>query len=367
MASFSEYKFTFEAEQEDFKFALNSGIRDLGGKTQLTYYPGVDHEITTGIDYVFHRFSPGTLSASSGSTEFDVGSEELNYSHETAWYLQDQFDLGEKIRINAGIRAVYYAQVGPFKRYIPADNDNFAQPEEPTEVNYSKGDIVTDYFGLEPRFNIRYKLNERSSIKAGYTHNYQFVHLASLSPTSLPTDVWIPSSELVRPQFGKQGSIGYFIDFRDGKYEGSVETYYKDLKNLVEYKDGVQPEDNVANNVDNNLTFGDGQSYGVEFFLKKKTGNLNGWVGYTWSKTNRTFEDINEGRTFNAKFDRRHDLSVVGNYKLNEKLTFGASFVYATGNSITLPASIYVVENNVLFEYGDRNSFRMDAYHRVDI
>jgi len=367
MASFSDYQFTFEVEQEDFKFALNSGIRDIGGKVQLTYYPGLNHEITAGVDYVFHRFSPGTLSASSGSTEFDTGSEELNYSHETAWYLQDQFDLGEKVRINAGIRAVYYAQVGPFTRYIPPNNDSFASPEQAEEVTYGKGDVVTDYFGIEPRLNIRYKLNERSSIKGGYTHNYQFVHLASLSPTSLPTDIWIPSSELVRPQFGRQGSIGYFTDLRNRKYEASVEIYYKDLENLIEYKNGVQPEDNVGNNVDNNLTFGDGQSYGIELFLKKNTGDLNGWIGYTWSKTNRTFEDINEGRTFNAKFDRRHDLSVTGNYKLNEKLTFGAAFVYATGNSITLPASIYVVENNVLFEYGDRNSFKMAPYHRVDV
>ncbi|NQX93297.1 MAG: TonB-dependent receptor, partial [Flavobacteriales bacterium] len=130
---------------------------------------------------------------------------------------------------------------------------------------------------------------------------------------------------------------------------------------------GTQPEDNVANNVDNNLTFGTGESYGVELFVKKAQGDLNGWIGYTLSRTTRTFLEIDEGRTFPAKFDRTHDLSVVMNYKLNEKWSFGGAFVYGTGNAITLPQQIYFVENNPLFDYGDRNSFRMDPYHRVDI
>lgn len=368
MASFSDYNFAFEATQEDFSFSLQSGIRDWGGKVMFNYYPSINHEITGGIDYVFHKFTPGTLTANSGETSFDLGDEEINFSHEGGVFIQDEFELGERWKFNAGLRYAYFAQVGPFTRFIPnPGNDNISSPLPDEIVEYGKGDVVQVYDGWEPRFNFRYKLNGRSSIKGGYTHNYQFIHLASLSPTSLPTDIWLPSSELIRPQFGRQGSIGYFTDLKEKQYEASVEAYYKTMENLVEYKDGVAPEDNVGTNVDNNLTFGDGTSYGLEFFLKKKTGRLNGWVGYTWSKTDRVFEAINDGRAFPAKFDRRHDLSVVLSYNLTEKWTLGAAFVYATGNAITLPESIFFVENNVLFNYGDRNSFRMAPYHRADI
>ena len=367
MASFTDYQFSFKASQEEFSFALNSGIRDYTGKVQFTSYPNLAHEITGGVDYTFHRFSPGTLSASSGDTEFDFGSEEINLSHELAFYLQDEFDLSESIKINAGLRYVYFAQVGPFTRYIPAENIGLVMSSPASEVQYDRGELVHDFNAFEPRFNFRWKINERSSVKGGYTHNFQFVHLASLSPTSLPTDVWIPATDKAQPQFGRQASLGYFRNWLDGLLESSVEVYYKDLENLVEYIPGTQPEDNVGNNVDNNLTFGDGESYGVELFLKKTRGDLNGWIGYTLSRTTRTFLGIDEGRTFPAKFDRTHDLSVVLSYKLSNRWTFGTSFVYGTGNAITLPQSIYFVENNVLFDYGDRNSFRMAPFHRWDV
>ncbi len=367
MASFSDYNFAFEAKQEDFSFSLQSGIRDYGGKVMFNYYPSINHQITGGVDYVFHTFTPGTLTANSGDTNFDLGDEEINYSHEGGVFIQDEFEVGERWKFNAGLRYSYFAQVGPFTRYIPSEDNSIVAPQPDEVVQYTRGDLVQMYDGWEPRFNFRYSINSRSSIKGGYTHNYQFIHLASLSPTSLPTDIWLPSSELIRPQFGRQGSLGYFTDLKEAQYEASVEAYYKTMDNLVEYKDGIAPEDNVGTNVDNNLTFGDGTSYGLEFFLKKKTGRLNGWVGYTWSKTDRVFEDINQGNPFPAKFDRRHDLSIVMSYDLTEKWTLGAAFVYATGNAITLPESIYFVENNVLFNYGDRNSYRMAPYHRADI
>jgi hypothetical protein len=197
--------------------------------------------------------------------------------------------------------------------------------------------------------------------------NYQYIHLTSLSPTSLPTDVWIPSTDLTKPQIGVQYSVGYFRNFHQDDYETSVELYYKDMYNQTEYKEGAQPEQTVNDNIDNLLIYGRGYSYGAEFFLKKRTGNLNGWIGYTWSKTFRVFDEVNNGEPFPTRWDRRHDISFVANYALNKKWEFGFVFVYATGNAITLPVERYFIEGKIVDRYGDRNSFRMAPYHRADI
>jgi hypothetical protein len=183
----------------------------------------------------------------------------------------------------------------------------------------------------------------------------------------LPTDVWLPSTDVLRPQFGQQFSIGYFRNFLNDMLETSVEVYYKNMDNVSEYREGAQPEQSVNDNIDNLLVFGIGRSYGLELFVKKRLGNWSGWVGYTWSVTERRFDDINFGKWFPARWDRRHDISVVSTYKLNDRLEFGFVFVYGTGNAITLPVERYVFENRIVDVYGDRNSFRMAPYHRADV
>ncbi|MEY3584937.1 MAG: hypothetical protein RLZZ243_1, partial [Bacteroidota bacterium] len=206
-----------------------------------------------------------------------------------------------------------------------------------------------------------------SSIKAGYAYNYQYVHLTSLSAVSLPTDIWFPTTDIAKPEKGWQGSVGYFRNFFKDKFESSVEVYYKEMKNMIEFKEGALPGDDVNDNTDNLLVFGEGRAFGIEFFFKKSVGRFTGWVGYTWAKTNRRFPDINEGNIYAAKYDRRHDLTLVGTYKLDDRWTFSASFIYATGNTLTLPSSWYVQEQNLLFNYGPRNSTRMAPYHRLDL
>lgn len=367
IVTFSDYKFEFKAEQEEFEFKLFSGIKDWAAKTQLAYYPNLRHRVLAGIDYTYHQFTPSSVTASSGETEFDTGEIVKLYSHECAAYLLDEWDITENLRINGGLRASYFAHVGPYTKFIPNEvQDNITPSNPPTVVEYERGDLIGDYFKVEPRINMRWTVDRASSIKAGFTQNYQYLHLTSLSATSLPTDVWIPSTDIVKPQFGTQYSVGYFRNFLDNQFEMSVETYYKRMDNLVEYKEGTLPEDNVNDNIDNHLTFGEGYSYGLELFLKKRTGNLTGWLGYTWSKTNRIFEAINNGEEYPAKFDRRHDFSIVLTYVLNPQFTFGGAFVYASGNAITLPLERYFYDGFILEEFGPRNSFRMEPYHRAD-
>ncbi len=366
--TYSNYDFAFNGSQDEFSFSLKSGIEDWSGKVQLSWYPNLKHEIKGGVDYVFHAFSPSQASAQSDDTVFDLGGDMITYSHETAVYIQDDFSVSKDLKVNLGLRYSSFAHVGPFTRYIENENDSpFTQLEPKETIEYGRGDLIKWYGGFEPRLSARYTLNERSSIKAGFAQNYQYVHLASLTPTSLPTDVWLPSSDVVNPQFGRQYSIGYFRNFDNDTWETSVEIYYKDMDNLVEYEEGAQPENNLNNNTDNQLIFGSGYSYGAEFFVKKAMGDLNGWVGYTWSKTMRLFEDLNDGNEYPSRFDRRHDLSLVLSYKINEKWELGGVFIYGTGSAITLPVERYFYEGRIVDVYGERNSFRMAAYHRADI
>jgi hypothetical protein len=359
--TFTDYLFSFNSEQDNFKFSLKSGIRDVGGKVDFSYFPSTRHKLKWGAEYLYHTFTPTSVSASQDDTEFDTGEAQKLYSHESAFYFLDEFDLNEKIRFNAGLRYSMYQFVGPFKRFIHSPingNDSVIQ--------YNKGDLIKFYQGFEPRISMRWLLSKKSSIKAGYAYNYQYVHLTSLSAVSLPTDIWFPTTDIAKPQKGWQASLGYFQNFKENKYEASVEVYYKGMKNLIEYKQGALPSDNVNDNTDNLLVFGTGWSYGAEFFIKKATGKLTGWIGYTWAKTERLFPDL-QAEVFPAKYDRRHDLTVVAGYKLNERWTFGASFIYASGNTLTLPNSWYVQDQSILFNYGLRNSTRMAPYHRLDI
>jgi hypothetical protein len=184
---------------------------------------------------------------------------------------------------------------------------------------------------------------------------------------SLPMDIWVPSSTLVKPQYSQQYTAGLFHNFKDNLIETSVELYYKKMTHIIEYKDGAMPGDNIGNNEDANFVFGEGYSYGVELFIKKNIGKLTGWIGYTLSKTDHIFPDINEGNPFPAKYDRRHDLSVVLNYHFNDQLTFSTVFVYATGNTMTLPIGRYLIDNRIVVEYMPRNGYRMAPYHRMDV
>lgn len=368
IGTFTKYNFAFQFSQDDnFSFKLSSSIKDWGVKTQLNYFPNIRHNVKTGLDFIYHEFVPSSLAANAGDTEFDLGGEVHIFSREYAAFIQDDFDITEKLRLHAGFRMAGFQHIGPYKKYIISENQgNLLPPTPPEIIDYEKGEVLKSFWKPEPRLNMRYKTGTKSSIKASYTHNYQFLHLTSMSATSMPMDIWIPSTDVVEPQFGEQFALGYFKNFFRDTLETSIELYYKNLDNLIEFIPGTAPEDNVNNNIDNNLTFGTGYSYGAEFFIKKALGDFSGWIGYTWSKTMRNFETISE-KEFPAKFDRRHDLSVVFNYKINKRFVVGGDFVYATGNSITIPVSRYFVEGQVVDVYGERNGFRMPAYHRADI
>jgi hypothetical protein len=359
---FTDYDFSFEAAQDAFEIKLFSGITDYNIKSDVTWLPRPDHAVRFGGNYIFHVFVPSNATARSGDVEFDAGGTLKQYAHDVAVYVNDEVDVTTKFKINAGLRYTCFQQVGPFTRYVKDPTRGITTDT----IYYDAGENVKTYAHIEPRLTMRYALRH-SSVKASLTRNYQYIHLASLSTVTLPTDVWVPSSSRVQPQEGTECSLGYFRNFKDNTYESSVEVYYRDMKNQVEYADGALPENNVNDNVDNNYTFGRGWSYGAEFFFKKRKGKFNGWVGYTLSATKRQFDELNDGKTFYARYDRRHDVSIVLVYETGDRWTLGATWVYSTGNLVTLPASRYFIDNRIVFEYGERNGYRLAPYHRLDI
>lgn len=213
--------------------------------------------------------------------------------------------------------------------------------------------------------NAVYLLDDKSSIKASYNRIYQYLHILSNASSGTPTDIWAPSTPLIKPQYADQVALGYFRNFLDNKLEFSVEGYYKQLGNQVDYEDGA--ETFLNEDLEAELVFGQGRAYGMEVFLRKRQGKFTGWVSYTLSKSERQFADINNGNWFSARQDRRHDISVVGVYDITKKWSLSAAWVYYTGDAITFPSGKYEVDGQIVNLFSSRNGDRMPDYHRLDI
>lgn len=350
-AIFNDYNFEAGSSRESFSFRYLSGIRDLNLKMDLDYYANNGHSIKYGANYIYHTFNPGVATAKSGDVEFSNNKKEY-HAHDVAAYVTDEWKINSRFSMNYGLRISSFTQVGEYKSLL-------------TGKNYAKGETVKTYVGLEPRWSAKFSLNSASSVKAGITRNNQYIHLVSNSNSTLPGDLWVPSTEFVKPQIAWQYALGYFRNIHNNQYEASVEVYYKDMKNQIDYREDYVPD--AAVDLESQFIFGRGYSYGAEFFLRKNKGKLNGWIGYTLSKTDRVFSEINDGKPFPIIYDRRHDLSVVANYQLSSKWELGGIFVFSTGNAYTPTESIYFVDNRPFISYGPRNSARIPNYHRMDI
>ncbi len=359
-AIFNNYNFTFKATQNNFEIKLASGIQDLSIKQDFDFYPYAKHKIKFGALYTFHKFTPSVISGKQDSVVFNPLNAQVKYAREGAAYFQDDWELSPKFQINAGIRYSFFQQVGPNKIYnTDADGNRI------DSIITTKGQQVKYYGGLEPRLTLRYSINEKMSVKASVTRNLQYIHLVSNSGTTLPTDLWVPSTYKVKPQISWLYAAGLFKNFKNNTYETSFEVYYKQMQNQIEYKDGYTP--NTLDDTENSFVFGKGWSYGTELFINKIKGRLTGWIGYSLSWTWRQFPELNSGDKYPAKYDRRNDLSIVALYELNKKWKISASFVYGTGNAATLPQRFYIIGNVLTQEYSRINQYRLPSYHRLDL
>jgi outer membrane receptor protein involved in Fe transport len=356
---YNDYKFSFGAAQNDFELKLSSGIRDWNAKLDFDYFASPKHKLKFGGLYTYHTFVPNVLTGSQGDTEFEPNNDNKKYAGEAALYVQDDWVISDKININAGVRYSRFAQLGPYTIY-----DRDADGNRTDSTPYGKGKAIKTYGGFEPRFTVRYSIDDETSVKAGVARNLQYIHLVSNAGSTLPTDLWVPSTYRVKPQISWQYAAGYFRNFSNNDYETSIEVYYKDMENQIEYGEGYTPS---LNDPESEFVFGKGWSYGAEFFINKLRGKFTGWIGYTLSWTWRKFDDLNDGEKYFAKYDRRHDISVVAMYELNKRWKFSGVFVYGSGNATTLPERFYFVDGVLTQEYSKINQYRLPAYHRMDL
>ncbi len=356
---YSKYNYDIKVNSGNNDISITSFIRDYHLKEDMQYFVNNSNKINFGLDVNNHTTSPGVITATENSS-FNPVSIQNRHSLESALYVSHDLSLSDKLNVNYGLRAGLFSVLGAGDFYTYDSSGNALDT-----AHYKSGQVVKNYFNLEPRFSMSYKITPSSSVKVAYTRTTQNLHLLSNSTSSNPTDVWIPSSNNVKPEIADQVSAGYFRNFQNNRYEFSAEVYYRDMQNQIDYKNGAQL---IANtNVESQLIFGKGRSYGLELYMKKKAGKLNGWISYTLSRTERKFDGVNEDSWYPANQDRTHNLSVVGIYKLNKKWTLSADFVYYTGNAVTWPSGKYTVDGQVAFLYTERNGYRMPAYNRLDV
>lgn len=356
---YSNYNYNIEIKSGINNIIIKSKIEDLALKTDFQYFINNDNKINFGSQITRHLLSPGIVDASASSS-FNSQALPVKKALEAAAYFNHEYAPNAKLRLNYGIRLTSFSLLGPgnFSTYDSASN--IIQ----TTVATGSGAVKT-YLNPEPRFSASWLLSPLSSIKASFTRNVQNLHLLSNSAAINPTDIWIPSSLQVKPEIADQVAIGYYKNDLGFQYEFFVEAYYKWMQNQVDYKNGAQLRANE--NVESQLLFGNGRAYGLEWFLKKKTGKLTGWVSYTLARTERSVAGINNGNWYPARQDQTHNIAIVGIYQTNSRWTISSNWVYNTGNAVTFPSGKYTLNGQTAYYYTERNGYRFPAYHRLDL
>jgi hypothetical protein len=355
---YSDYSYNIKIKSGTNNFIITSQIKDINAKQDFDYFLSNNSKLKFGGNIIWHTVSPGRIDAEANS---NLKSKviQYRYSRESAIYASNEVSIKNKLNIVYGLRLSNLTAVGPGNYYKYDKNGNTTDT-----IKYKKNKKVASYWNLEPRLSLSYQLTDSKSLKASYNRNVQNLHLLTNATSSTPTDLWLPSTNNIKPEIADQVSVGYYQNFNDNQYEFSTEAYYKSMQNQIDYRNGADLQAN--DNVESELLYGKGRAYGIEFFVKKKFGRLNGWIGYTLSKSEKQFDEINNGKWFNARQDRTHDLSVVGIYQATTRWTLSSTFVYSTGNAITFPSGKYRVNNQTVFLYTERNGYRMPAYHRLD-
>ena len=356
---YSNYNYDLFWDEGGWEFKIRSAIRDWNLKEDFQYFLAPENTMRFGLKLNYHNFIPGVVDASedSGVNEMELTEK---YAFETALYFAHEVKPFNLITVDYGLRFSMFHMIGP--------GDVYSYNEDGIAIDttkYKQGEMIEDYYGLEPRITMTYPINNSNSIKASYVRTNQFIHLLSTTTSTTPMDAWIPSSNNVKPQIGDQIAIGYFRNLKENKYEASVELYYKWMQNQIDYRNGADIFLNEQ--VESQIVYGKGTSCGTEFYIKKNSGKLHGWISYTLSKTDRIFPDINDGKAFPAKQDRRHDVAIVAVYNIAKRWTFSGSWVYYTGNAVTFPSGKYEIEGTTVNMYTNRNEHRMPNYHRLDI
>ena len=362
-------------------FDWNSGIKNYNIKYDFKHYLNDKTKLYYGANAIYYDFNPGKIEPTDDSSGINPDQLAKKYAFEPSLYIDIEQKLSNKIALNYGFRFSKFYRLGDEEINLYANNqavvfnEDFQIYEKATPIGskkYNKNEIISQFGNFEPRFSIAYTLNENSSLKASYNRMAQYLHLISNTQSPTPLDVWAPSDDYLKPQILDQVALGYFQNIKNGDYSLEVETFYKKVKNRLDYIDGA---DLIANDdIEQVVLNGEARAYGLEVLARKNNGKLNGWISYTISRSEQKTEGrteietgINDGNWYKTGWDKLHNLSVTGMYKLNEKWSFGSIFTLQSGQPVTYPNGQYEYQGITVPTYGLRNENRLPTYHRLDV
>jgi len=350
---------------------FSSKINYLSGKYNVLYSGFADHNIDLGLQGIMYRIQPGELiplnDTSLINPEFLVNEQ----AYEGSVYINDLYEISNNISINAGIRYSGYFFTGPLNIPLYREGASISEISVVDSIYYGKGEVIKSYYNIEPRFSLKVQLSDNNSVKLSYNRNSQYISLISYTSIPTPDDVWKLSGAYIKPLIANQFAVGYYRNFLGKSIETSVELYYKKLANLVEYKNNASLE--MRQHLETELINASGKNYGIEFLLKKKTGKLDGWISYTFSrtlkKTSGKYSDeiINNNNFYPSSYDKPHDLTIFLNYNINRRWRVMGNFTFSSGRSVTLPEYQYNTGAEKIIYYSDRNKYRLPPYHRLDV
>lgn len=360
-AVYSDYRyFLGTPEGMTSSFEWNASLRDAGVKGDLSYYLSTSNTLRFGISSIYHMINPGIAQGVGSETVINTVSVPKNYSLETALYIGNEQKAGNHWTFKYGIRTSMFQDIGPGTVFEFDSAGNAID-----SVVYSNGDFYQTYLGIEPRLGILYTINSKSSIKTSYSRTVQYLQLAQNTTVGTPLDIWFPASPNVKPQTSDQVALGYFRNFRKNTIETSVEGYYKYMNHVIDFKDHAVLLMN--NKLEGEILEGTGYSYGLEFLVRLNEKKLSGWVSYTYSRSFREIPGINDGNPYPAPYDKPSNLAIVASYQIHKRWSFSANWIYATGNPVTFPTGRAEVGGKIIPIYSDRNAYRYQNYHRLDL
>ncbi len=376
-AIYSDYYYGLTLDFVEFDF--DSGIRNFNLKYDLKHYLSNKFQLNYGINSIYYKFNPGELNPSTETSGINPLKLADKYAFENAAYVEAEIQITDKLAVQGGLRFSTFNRLGQNEFYV-YENDNpilfnndlkiYEKATPIDTLNISRGTTIKSFINPEPRFSVAYQLNDVSSIKASYNRMTQYIHLISNTTSPTPFDVYAPSGKYIDPQLADQVALGYFRNFDN--YSLEVETFYKEVKNRLDYVDGANL---IANNaIEQVLLSGEARAYGLEVLFRKNTGKLQGWIAYTLSRSEqrtpgRTPEEIgiNNGDWYLSAWDKTHDISITTSYEWNEKWTFGANFIFQTGQPFTFPNGQYIYNGIIVPTFEARNSSRLQSFHHLDL
>ena len=349
-------------------FNWKSRLINYSAKYEFSYFLNPNNTLTFGAQAIYYEFRPATINVKSKGVARPEIIRPYKYALESAAYIGNDQKLGARFSMTYGLRLSYFTLLGPGTTYNFGDSSD---PRDPKKVistdQYSDGTVISAYPNLEPRFSAKYELNDQSSIKLSYNRNAQYIHLLSNTAASIPLDIWTSSSNNIKPQIANQVALGYFRNLKDNNYEVSVEGFYKLMDNQLDFV----PYANLLINdtIEKSVLSGKGRAYGAEFYIRKTKGKLTGWLSYTLSRTERKVDGVSMNQWYASRFDKLHNVTLVGIYQLKKRMDLSCNFAFGSGTPMTIGSQKFYIDGVMIgYDYSEkRNNYRIPPYFRVDM